>query len=253
MDSSVNPNLDFSVLQHIHVVLVATTHPGNIGATARAMKNMGLSKLRLVQPKIYPSEEANRRASGATDILETTQVFDDFATAIQDCGLVLGSSARLRSIAWPLLTPREAAEQTFHSPTTVALVFGREHAGLTNEELDMCHALLHIPCNPAYSSLNVAAAVQVVTYELFQTFLAHNAQRKPLASTPVSNEDMQRFYVHLEQTLADINFLQVDKPNKLMRKLRKLFNRAQPTQSEMNILRGILSAAQQVRHIDEKE
>ncbi len=236
-------------LDHIYIVLVATTHPGNIGAAARAMKNMGLSQLRLVQPKHFPCAEATERASGADDVLAKAQVFNSLADSIQDCHLVMGTSARQRRIAWPLLTPRTCAEKVLNTQETVALVFGREHAGLTNEELDHCHYMIQIPTNPAFSSLNVASAVQVFAYEIYaqslslQTFPPEN--NIPDEHNPVSQVQMAQFYEHLEQTLIEIEFFDPEKPRLLKRRLQRLFNRAQPEQTEINILRGILTAMQQ--------
>ena len=161
-------------LANIRIVLVNTSHPGNIGACARAMKTMGLSALTLVQPKIFPSAEAIARAAGAEDILDNASVCDSLGQALSGCVLVIGSSARARTIEWPLLIPRECAsrlvQEAAHAP--VALVFGREHSGLSNEELDRCHFLTRIPANPAFASLNIASAVQVFAYEIL---LAHAA------------------------------------------------------------------------------
>jgi len=234
-----------SLLDNIFIILVGTTHPGNIGAAARAMKTMGLSRLRLVSPHHFPSPEATARASGADDILETAELFTDLASALADCHLVFGSSARQRSIRWQTLTPRLCAEQSLALQQPVALVFGREHSGLSNTELDLCHYLVQIPTNPEFASLNIAAAVQVLCYELRCGVdnLAH-INRVPQMSPPVEAEEMQRFYTHLEQVLIEINFLNPDNPRKLMRRLQRFFNRAQPTASEMNILRGVLTGVQ---------
>ncbi len=230
--------MDF--LSHIRIVLVETTHPGNIGATARAMKNMGLGDLALVAPKIFPSPEATARASGADDVLEQAQVFDSLQSAIADCGLVIGASARLRSISWPQLDPAACADQVVRSSARVAILFGREHSGLTNEELERCHYLLHIPCNPEYSSLNVASAVQVVAYEIRKAALTPPAQppHGPLASAL----EMESFFAHLEATLWDIQFLHPRKNTlSLLRRLRRIFNRARLETTEIHLLRGILS------------
>lgn len=234
------------LLSRIRIVLVATTHPGNIGATARAMKTMGLSDLRLVAPKCFPDEAATARASGADDILNNAVVCDTLEDALADAVLVCGASARLRSLPLPVLPPRESAEKAVvtaqHSP--VACVFGRESSGLNNDELERCHHLLNIPANPDYSSLNLAAAVQVMAYELRTAALAAAAtQQDQVPATPLASaEDMARFYAHLEQTMLDTGFLNPDNPRQLMRRLRRLFNRAQPDQNEVNILRGILSS-----------
>ena len=231
--------------RNLRVVLVETSHPGNIGASARAMKTMGLERLVLVKPVLYPHAEATARASGADDVLAQAQVVDDVDTALLGCSLVIGVSARRRSLAAPALDPREgavrAAELSVRAP--VALMFGRERTGLTNEELERCHYLIHIPANPSYGSLNLAAAVQVIAYEL--RMLEHRACALETAVEPAAPaEEMTRFYRHLEQVLLETGFLNPANPRQLMRRLRCLFNRAQPDQNEVNILRGILSAVQ---------
>jgi TrmH family RNA methyltransferase len=226
------------------MVLVNTTHPGNIGAAARAMKNMGLSDLALVEPKIFPSEEATARASGADDILAGAKVSATLEEAIADCELVIGASARLRTIPWPLLTPREAAQMAAGTPAKTAILFGREHSGLTNEELERCHYLLHIPCNPEFSSLNIAAALQVVAYEIFVAAEENPALAKPM-SPLATGEQMESFYGHLEETLHEVRFLHEKKSSpSLLRRLRRIFNRARLEQKEIHILRGILNAVQ---------
>lgn len=237
------------MLERVRIVMIGTTHPGNIGAAARAMHTMGVSDLGLVQPRYFPSPEASTRSSGATDILDNAGVYDSLPDALADCELVIGTSARSRSISWPLLSPRECAETVKNNNGRVAILFGREHSGLSNSELDLCHYLVHIPVNPEFSSLNVAAAVQLICYELrLQACTEQTAQAADSAADdeerPVSMADMESFYQHLEQALIEIEFLDPDKPRRLLRRLHKLFNRAQPNRSEMNILRGILSAAQ---------
>lgn len=240
--------MDFSRLR---IVLVDTSHPGNIGASARAMKNMGLERLYLVNPQQFPHADATARASGADDVLARTEVCDSLDQALVGCGLVVGASARLRSLSIPQLDPRQCAAQVQQdmANTEVALVFGREHSGLTNDELGRCHNLVHIPCNPQYSSLNLAAAVQVLCYELrMASISAGPAGEQPDSEQPpASAEEMARFYQHLQSTLEEIDFLDPQNPRIMMRRLRRLFNRARPEQVEMNILRGILSAVQK-RH-----
>ena len=230
-------------LDNIRVVLVETTHPGNIGATARAMKTMGLSQLCLVNPLRYPNVEATAMASGADDILYRAEVVPTFEQALQDCHLVIGASARRRGLSCPELSPRETAAQLLEiaRQAPVALVFGRESSGLSNAELDRCHFMTRIPSNPDYGSLNVAAAVQVLAYELrVAAVSASDSGETPHVSAPAV--EMERFYQHLEQVLLDSGFLNPANPRHLMRRLRRLFNRAQPDQNEVNILRGILSA-----------
>ncbi len=238
------------MLSHIKIVLVETSHPGNIGAVARAMKNMAMSNLRLVSPKIFPSADATSRASGANDILSGAEIYDSLSDAIADCQIVLGASARDRTISWPELTARDCAEKFVRGEETlktkVAIVFGRENSGLKNHELDLCHYLLRIPCNSDYSSLNLAAAVQVVSYELFiatgqreeSTIGDKNAD--PLAS----QKQMDLFYQHLQQTIADIGFLHADKTQSVMRRLRRIFNRIELDTKELDILRGIFRYSQ---------
>lgn len=236
------------MLSHFKVVLVETSHPGNIGAVARAMKNMRLEQLRLVSPKYFPHADATARASGADDVLRTAVVFDSLPDAIADCQIVLGASARDRTISWPSLTARQAAEKWVGTvpKQNIALVFGRENSGLKNHELDLCHYLLRIPCNTEYSSLNLAAAVQVVCYELFvasgQEIVSNigDLGQEPLATAA----QMEAFYAHLQQTMADIGFLHPERSKSIMRRLRRIFNRTQLDTKELDILRGILRFSQ---------
>ena len=241
------------MLENIRVVLVNTSHPGNIGGAARAMKNMGLSRLVLVDPLDFPSSDAVARASGASDILDAAQIVGTLEEALVGCSLVMGTSARDRRIPWPLLDPREcgvsACEQA-QQGSEVALVFGREYAGLTNEELQQCHFHVHIPSDPTFSSLNLAAAVQVLAYEVRMAWLAvQNQPTKTLkleataiqSSQPVTADELESFYTHLEQALVEIRFLDPAKPRHLMSRLRRLYGRSAVSKLEMNILRGILT------------
>lgn len=233
----------------IRIILVATTHPGNIGAVARAMKNMGLTDLALVNPRHFPHAEATARASGAVDVLEQARVFDCLADAVADCVYVAGASARSRTIDWPFLEPRECAAKLLQEGVAgrVAVVFGPEKFGLTNADLDLCNALLTIPTDPAFSSLNLAMAVQVITYEL-RLAGRGGAPAVPEPEAPAAtSEEMELFYAHLEQVLLETRFLDPDNPRHLMRRLRRLFVRAAPDKNEINILRGILSAVQKER------
>lgn len=236
------------MLTHIKIVLVETTHPGNIGAVARAMKNMCLERLCLVAPKTFPCAEATARASGADDVLASAQVFPSLQAAVADSQLVIGCGARNRTISWPEITPRECAEKVVvHEPSqTVAIVFGRENSGLKNHELDLCHFLLRIPCNSAFSSLNLAAAVQVVCYELFvATGIKHEAAIGDKGESPLATaEQMESFYQHLNETLDIIGFLHKDKSKSIMRRLRRIYNRIQLDTKELDILRGILRMSQ---------
>jgi tRNA (cytidine32/uridine32-2'-O)-methyltransferase len=232
----------------IRIVLVGTTHPGNIGAVARAMKNMGLTDLALVEPRYFPHEEATTRASGAHDLLENAMITETLEEAIADCVYVAGASARPRAINWPFLDCRDAAARLIQESAggTVAAVFGPEKAGLSNSDLDHCDTLLTIPTNPDFSSLNLAMAVQVLTYEIRSA----QADKRPEyeADAPLATgEELERFYTHLEQVLTDVNFLDPDNPRLLMRRLRRLFIRARPDKNEVNILRGFLTSVDRMR------
>ena len=232
----------------VRIVLVGTTHPGNIGAAARAMKTMGFAELVLVSPARFPAAEASARAAGADDILARARVVEDLSDAVGDCALVLATSARPRHIEWPELTPREAASASLAALPggAVALVFGRENSGLSNTELDLCQALVRIPTAPDYASLNLAAAVQVLTYELAMARVENelpDADVSP-AHEAVSQREMEGFYQHLEHALTDIGYFDPQAPKLLRRRLRRIFNRVRPDRSELNILRGILGAAQ---------
>jgi len=231
----------------IRFVLVETSHPGNIGAAARAMKNMSQQDLYLVKPAHFPHADATARASGADDLLAQSVVVDSLDEAIADCRLVMGTSARLRSLPWPLVEPRECASRLVAEAESgpVAIVFGRERTGLTNDELASCQALVHIPTNDAYSSLNVAAAVQILAYEI------HLAQRgeqpgptMPHDSPLATQQELLGLYEHLESMLIDIDFLDPVNPGQLMRRLRRLYSRVELEQNEVNILRGICTAVE---------
>ncbi len=236
-----------SPLDRIRFVLVETTHTGNMGATARAMKTMGLSRLELVRPKSRPDAEALARASGADDLLANAGIHDSLVEAIAGCRLVMGSSARLRSVEWPLLEPPECARHLLGEARDgdVALVLGRERSGLTNEELGLCHFLAHIPTQPDFSSLNLAAAAQVFAYEIRRAHREGRGESLPREDRDLATaEALDGFQVHLSQTLMEIGFADPDQSRKLSRRLRRLFNRARPDWTEINILRGILGAAQ---------
>ena len=239
------------MLANVRTVLLHTSHPGNIGASARALKTMGLDDLWLVSPKQFTHAEATARASGAADVLQHASVCDDLDAALDDCRLVIGASARTRSIPCPVLDPRECARQACAEGAAgkVAILYGREQSGLSNAELDRCHYLVRIPVSPAYGSLNLAAAVQVISYELLVAQRTLDAGRPVEAAgqVSVSAGEMERFYEHLERTLVELGFLDPANPRQLMRRLRRLYNRARPDNNEINILRGILTAAQQAR------
>lgn len=233
-------------LAKIKIVLVETSHPGNIGGIARAMKNMGLSQLVLVNPKEFPSQVASARASSATDVLDRAQVASSLDEAVQDCQLVVGASARLRKVAWPQLDVRETAQMALQTVASgeVALVFGREDSGLSNAELDKCHYLAHIPTNPAYSSLNIGAAVQVFAYECLMATQIKSVHTKGYRHKLATADQLEGFYEHLYEALQDIEFLDPAKNARFMRRMRRLFNRSQLDVKEIDILRGILRATQ---------
>ncbi len=238
-------------LHNIRIVLVGTTHPGNIGAAARAMKNMCLQQLYLVQPRQFPCAEATARASGADDLLRSARVCDTLDEALKGCRLVVGASARLRRVKWPQFAPRECATELLSEAEQgpVALLFGCESSGLSNAEMDHCQYLVHIPANEAYSSLNLSMAVQVLAYELRMTALERKGEAVAKRSRKVATADeMEGFMQHLQQTLQDIHFSDPRQSTRLLRRLRRLFNRARPDRDELNILRGILSAAQACKY-----
>lgn len=231
--------------EKIKIVLVETSHPGNIGAAARAMKTMGLEQLVLVNPANYPCVEATARAAGADDVLAKAVIVDTVKEAIADASYVLGTSARLRTLRWPGVDPRKAAAeslQTIQEGGSVALVFGRESSGLTNTELSLCHKLVHIPVNPEYSSLNLAAAVQVLCYEIRSLVIADHPPVvvDDSGEKPATASDMEEFIQQLEQTLIAIDYLDPSNPRKSMPRLRRLFHRARMSRNEVNLLRGVL-------------
>ena len=228
------------------VVMVETSHPGNIGAAARAMKTMCLYDLGLVLPKQFPDPVAFARASGAADILENARQFNTLADAVADCQNVVGITARNRKLSAPVVTPKELMQQMLYGSQEiqVAWIFGRERNGLSNEEIDLCSTVCTIPSNSDYGSLNIAAAVQILCYEwhVAQLNMQHEASRKSAsqgkALAPVA--EREGFYEHLWQALDKIEFLDKDNPTPLMRKMRRLFDRSQMSSADINILRGIL-------------
>lgn len=238
-----------SALENARIVLVHTSHPGNIGAVARAMKNMCLTDLYLVAPKDFPSDQAVWRASNATDILDNATVVETLDEALEGCGMVIGTSARGRRIPWPLLDPRQTAEQVVPELERhkVAFLFGREDRGLTNEELQRCNLHVHIPANEEYSSLNIAMAVQVICYELRMKSLGGGLSSDDMADWDLpraTSDDVERYFIHLEQTLTDIGFLKEGAEKQLMTRLRRLYSRSRLDEMEVSILRGILTSTQ---------
>ena len=237
----------------LRFVLVGTQHPGNIGAAARALKTMGFSRLVLVAPEKFPADEAFRRAAGADDVLAAAPVVGTLAEAVTDCRLVLGCTARSRRVQLEELAPRAAGERAVGIAAAageVALVFGRERTGLSNEELQLCHAAVHIPANPEYSSLNLAAAVQVLAYEARLAVLAGGSGEAPPPAhpddVPATHAEMEGFFAQLGETLDDIDFHKGRAPDSAMRKLRRLFLRGDPSRQEVRLLRGILADAQRM-------
>ena len=227
----------------VRIVLVGTTHPGNIGAVARAMKNMGFRDLVLVGPRYFPHEDATARASGAEDVLERARVAASLDEALAGCHFVAGASARSRAIEWQTMQVRECAAELLKQGAggDVAVVMGPEKSGLSNEHLDRCHVLLSIPADPGFSSLNLAMAVQVICYELRLATLPAPVVELP-EIPPATTEEMEHFYRHLEAVLTRSGFLDPDNPRTLMRRLRRLFIKSAPDRNEINILRGILTA-----------
>ena len=249
-------------LSHVRIVMVNTTLPANIGSALRAMKTMGLSKLVLVAPKTYPHPNIDALAAGATDLIEQIEIVETLADAIKDCHLVFGTSARSRTIPWPLLDARPAAEKSISAVVNdqqdVAVVFGREDRGLTNEELAMANYHVTIPVNTDYGVLNVAQAIQVICYEMrMATLAAVESGEDETATMPVTDtesmqwdeplvthEQMEQFYPHIEKMLAEIEFLDPKNPRLLPLRLRRLFGRIQLDRMEYHLLRGIFSRVQ---------
>jgi tRNA (cytidine32/uridine32-2'-O)-methyltransferase len=242
-----------SVLDSIRIVLVQTYHPGNIGAIARAMKTMGLKELVLVDPTDYPADEASSRAAGALDVLDNATVVATLPEALADCTQVFATSARKRNYTRPQVTAEEAAGWIKANPNEkIAIVFGRERMGLSNEQLGLCQQLLYIPGNPEYDVLNIGSAVQIVSYELFKQFGMHRddietsefdtSNTTDIEEEYASQQDMERFYQHLESTLSDTGFLVKNHPGEALQRLQQMFARAQPNAKELRMLRGILGS-----------
>ena len=248
----------------VRFVLVEPSHPGNIGAVARAIKTMGFSRLVLVNPKQFPDPEATARAAGADDVLDNCQVVDSLEGAIADCEYILGTSVRDRQISWPIATPKQTAEklsqQIYANPkaaqTEIAILFGRERTGLENHELDHAHWQIRIPANDEYNSLNLASATQIIAYEIHCAFSMGleeaNANNKELERMTgvqerqrlATHAEMQGFYEHLEQILLQLDFIKTNPPTKLLRKIIRLYNRSHVSFEELQILRGMLTATQ---------
>ena len=251
------------LLNRIRVVLVEPTHPGNIGAVARSMKTMGLSRLVMVKPKKFPHDEATKRAAGAESVLNDAQLVESVQKATSDCTLVLGTSVRDREVSWPTFDPRVSASnmlehlykeggQAENSMAEIAILFGRESSGLTNQEMDLCHSQIRIPANDKYSSLNLASAVQIISYELRMASLVVSGEHlnsiKATANSfeqkqQLANKEQQQGHLeHLHEVLEKLSFFKKKPPELLMRKLTRLYNKSELTVEEIQILRGILSS-----------
>ena len=233
------------MLDNVRIILIGTSHPGNIGSAARAMKTMGMTDLVLIDPECEVDGKSVALSAGASDVLKNHKVYKTLDEGIADCGLVIGASARARTLDWPMLDPREmgikvASEGKKHK---VALVFGRENSGLSNDELQKCHFHVFIPANPDYSSLNLAMAVQTLSYEVRMSFLASESYPEVIEEYPRAS-DFENMLEHLEKTLFDIGFIVPAHPGLVMDKLRRLFNRARPEINELRMLRGIFSSMQ---------
>ncbi|EGZ6881677.1 tRNA (cytosine(32)/uridine(32)-2'-O)-methyltransferase TrmJ [Vibrio cholerae] len=243
------------MLERVKVVLVGTTHSGNIGSAARAMKVMGLSQMVLVDPQCQVDAQAIALAAGASEIALNAQIYPTLEAAVSDCGLVVGTSARSRTLEWPMLEPRECGEKLISEAKqhSVAMVFGRERTGLTNDELQLCHYHVCVPANPEYSSLNLAMAVQLLSYEVRMAYLAlqQSSQSSTLQEEYPRHQELERFYAHLEQVIMQTEFISAQQPGQVMNKLRRMFTRARPEAQEINILRGILTSVQ--KSISRKE
>ncbi len=231
-------------LSQIRIVLVATTHPGNIGASCRAMKNMGIENLYLVNPNLTPFHQAHDMSSGADDLLTNAKITNSLSEALQGSKLVFATSARPRDISLPGFMPRDFANYvaTFDDETKVAIIFGREHAGLTNEELLHAQYHINIPSNHEFSSLNLAQAVQIICYELRMQLLSPTVNVQTKQNSLAAHEDLDNFYTHLEKVLTKVEFLKPENHKRIIQKLKRLFNRAQLESIEINILRGILKS-----------
>lgn len=243
---------EHNLFPRLRIVLVETSHPGNIGATARAMKNMGVYQLVLVSPYKFPDDKATWRSASAVDVVENARVVETLEEAIADCQLVIGTSAQNRRIPWPMLDARDCGrtvQKEHDQGAEVAIVFGREAHGLNNEEVQKCHYHVKIPTGEAYDSLNLGMAVQVICYEIFQARLDAEASAKSEDEQQwdieyATTEAIENMLEHLEQTLIDVEFHDPDNPRQLMTRLRRMFTRIRPDHMEVNILRGFFSAVQ---------
>lgn len=238
-------------LKKVRIVLMGTTHSGNLGQTARAMKNMGLHDLVLVDPRAQINAQAISMASGADDLLQHVRVEPDLASAIADCNLVFGTSARSRQLPWPGLSPREMAAEMIkqESSGSIAVIFGPEHSGMTNEALSLCHYHVHIPTDESFSSLNLSQAVQVIVYEIMASWQVHAESPLPLNvddEAMARSEQLQALMNMMTQLMVQSGFLDPKQPKKLLFRLRRLFMRAKLRETEVNILLGFFSSLAQL-------
>ena len=238
------------IKKSVRFILVGTSHPGNIGASARAMKNMGLKKLELVSPKDFPNETAFYRAKFAKDILEEVIIHPDLESTVSGAKLVIGTSARIRKVPWPIVHPKEAAQEIVNlcmkGEENIAIIFGREDRGLTNEELGFCNLHVHIPTTEEYSSLNLSQAVQILAYEIRISALSHSgAVDEQEWDVPLAkNSEIERLINHFDEVMQEVDFYKVDNPRKLLTRVRRFFRRSKIDHIEANIFRGVFAAIQ---------
>jgi len=239
--------MNTSLLNSVRIILIEPRHPGNIGAVARAMKTMGLTDLFLFNPVCFPSGEATARAVGADDVLNAANVVSDLDVALADCTHIMGTSARLRGFSIPCMTARAAAtlaQEKTASGERIAIIFGPEASGLCNAHLQRCHTHIVIPSNPDFSSLNLASAVQIIAYELFQCASAEFIEPPPKTPNdmPATTAEVEGFYTHLQEALHEIGVIRPDAPRFLMAHMKRLYQRVQLSKTEVNLLRGICKA-----------
>ena len=233
----------------IKIVLVGTTHPGNIGAAARAIKTMGFKHLDLVSPKEFPSDEAIYRSKAAKDILENASTYETLFESVKDCEVVIGTSARNRKVPWPVLNPKDASKEislAVKNNSKVGIVFGREDRGLTNEELGLCNLHVHIPTTEEYSSLNLAQAVQIMTYEIRMSFIEiENLENNQEWDVELASaEQTERLIEHMDELMKEVEFYDTENPRKLLMRVRRFFKRSGIDVMETNIFRGLFSTIQ---------
>lgn len=239
-----------NIQRSIEFILVGTTHPGNIGAAARAMKNMGITRLSLVAPKEFPSKTAFYRSKAASDILERAKVYTNLKEAVSEAELVIGTSVRNRKIPWPIISPREAAKKvidsSLHRKKKIVVIFGREDRGLTNEELGLCNLHVHIPSSEEYPSLNLAQAVQILAYEIRLAILSTRGNtEKQVWDVPLAkNSEIEYLIKHFNEVMQEVGFYEENNPRQLLTRVRRFFKRSNLDHMEANIFRGVFAAIQ---------